>query len=140
MNTTQHALNISLSIDRLADNVKAEAALRIHLNPDIDEPDIMLPTNIDALREVVRHATALTILRIRQFVTASDIASGGRTVNIGMRVPESMKLMEPRRIRHIVEQSVTATALKRCLEGISPIDPLDTITAAPADIDSINGP
>lgn len=140
MNTTQHALNISLSIDRLADNVKAEAALRIHLNPDIDEPDIMLPTNIDALREVVRHATALTILRIRRFVTASDIASGGRTVNIGMRVPESMKLMEPRQIRHIVEQSVTATALKRCFEGISPIDPLDTITAAPADIDSINGP
>ena len=54
MNTTQHALNISLSIDRLADNVKAEAALRIHLNPDIDEPDIMLPSNIDALREAVR--------------------------------------------------------------------------------------
>lgn len=139
MNTTQQSLNISLSVDRLADNVKAETALRLRLNPDIDLPDIMLPDNRGALRDSTRHAIALTILRMRRFVEASDIASGGPAVSINVRITENMKSMEPRRIRRIVEQSVAATVLRNCLEGISPIDPLDVITG-PADSDSLNGP
>lgn len=139
MNTTQQSLNISLSVDRLADNIKAETALRLRLNPDIDLPDIMLPDNRDALRDSIRHAIALTILRMRRFVEASDITSGGPTVSINVRITENMKSMEPRRIRRIVEQSVAATVLRNCLEGMSPIDPLDVI-AGPEDSDSLNGP
>lgn len=139
MNTTRQPLTISLSVDRLADRLKAETALRIHLNPDIDGPDFMLQTDKDALRGSIRHAIALTILRMRRFVETSDIASDGPTVNIGMQIPDNMQSMEPRQIRRVVEQSVTATALRRCLEGVAPIDPLDAITG-PADFDSINGP
>lgn len=49
MNTTRQPLTISLSVDRLADRLKAETALRIHLNPDIDGPDFMLQTDKDAI-------------------------------------------------------------------------------------------
>jgi len=136
MNDTQQSLTISLSIDRLADNLKAETALRLLLNPDIDEPDFMLQPDKNSLRDSIRHAIALTILRMRRFVETSDIASGGQTVNIDMKIPESMQSMEPRQIRHIVEQSVSATALRRYLEDVSPIDPLDAVTC-PSDSDSL---
>ena len=120
-------LTLALSIEAIERTIRAENALRMYSAQLADGQELLRPEQRHTLHDAIRHAIALTLLRLAKHVEDTDIDFGGPIVHVSMTAPKGCFTSELHLLWHTVEVATVACVMRDWLGHSTPFDPLESL-------------
>jgi len=120
-------LTLALSIEAIERTIRAENALRMYSAQLADGQELLRPEQRTMLHDAIRHAIALTLLRLAKHIEETDIDFGGPIVHVSMTAPKKCFTSELHLLRHAVEEAAVACVMREWLGHPTPFDPLESL-------------